>query len=329
METMIRPRIGVSTCLLGQKVRYDGGHKFDRWIAGPLRELADLVDVCPEVEIGLGTPREPIRLARVNGAIRLRGQGSGDDHTGAMTAFAQARVAELDAAGLDAYLLKAKSPSCGLERVPIWPGDERVPGARVERDGQPERDGRGLFARILTETLPALAVEDEGRLNDYGLRERFLAHAWTAARLRALRADGVTTARLQGFHRAHKFLLMAYAPAVYRELGSLVAQTPDPTEAAARYAEALGRAFARAASVGRQVNTLQHAAGMLRERASDDEREELAGLIARYRSGLLPLVAVTTLLTHHARRRAGWGPADWLLEQVYLAPYPPELAIPG
>lgn len=322
---MTRPRIGVSTCLIGQLVRYDGGHKLDRWIAGPLSEHADLVDVCPEVEIGLGTPREPIRLARVNGEIRLRGQGSGDDHTDAMTAFARTRIAELEGAGLDAYLLKAKSPSCGLERVPIWPGDERVPGARVEREGQPERDGRGLFARILTETLPALAVEDEGRLNDHGLRERFLAHAWTAARLRTLQQEGVTAARLQAFHRAHKFLLMAYAPAVYRELGALVARATDPPAASVTYGERLGAAFAQAASVGRHVNTLQHAAGMLRQQATDDERTELADLIERYRARLIPLVAVTTLLRHHARRRAGWQAADWLLEQVYLEPYPATL----
>jgi uncharacterized protein YbgA (DUF1722 family)/uncharacterized protein YbbK (DUF523 family) len=310
--TEVKPRVGVSTCLLGQQVRYDGGHKHDRWITGVFSQHVELIDVCPEVEIGLGTPREPIRLERIEGDVRLVGQTSKDDHTQTMLEFSRRRVEELGQ--LDAYLLKAKSPSCGLNRIPIW-----------NAEGQPERNGRGVFADVLTELRPELAVEEEGRLNDTPLRERFLAHLFTAARLRHLRAEGVTRSSLQMFHRAHKFLLMSYSPKVYRELGRLVAEATDADRAADDYAGRLSEAFERPAATGRQVNTLQHAAGMLRERLADAEREELVELIGRYRAGTLPLVAVTTLLRSHARRHAGWQPADWLIEQTYLEPYPPEL----
>lgn len=314
----ITPRVGVSTCLLGQQVRYDGGHKRDRWITGVLSKHVELVDVCPEVEIGLGTPREPIRLERVRGEVRLVGQTSKEDHTDAMRSFAERRVLELEAGALDAYLLKARSPSCGLNRISIW-----------NEDGRLDRDGRGVFAQALTQRLPALAVEEEGRLNDGSLRDRFLAHLFAAARLRRLREDGVTRAGLQAFHRAHKFLLMSYSPSQYRALGRLAAEADDPGAAAGSYAERLADAFARPAAVGRHMNTLQHAAGMLHERLSGPERDELVELSRRYRDGDLPLVAVTTLLRSHARRHAGWQTADWLAEQTYLEPYPPELAAFG
>ncbi|MFP5225698.1 MAG: YbgA family protein [Actinomycetota bacterium] len=308
-----RPRVGVSTCLLGQQVRYDGGHKHDRWITGVLSQHVELIDVCPEVEIGLGTPREPIRLERIDGEVRLVGQTSKDDHTEAMLEFSRRRVEELGR--LDAYLLKAKSPSCGPNRIPIW-----------NPSGQPERSGRGLFAGTLTQMRPELAIEEEGRLNDTPLRERFLAHLYTVARLRELTERGATRGNLQAFHRAHKFLLMSYSPKIYRELGRLVAEATDAREAARVYGMRLAEAFQQPASMGRQVNTLQHAAGMLRDRLTDPEREELVELIGRYSRASLPLVAVTTLLRSHARRHQGWRPADWLAEQTYLEPYPPELA---
>lgn len=311
-ESLIRPRIGISSCLLGEQVRYDGGHKHEPWIMGALAAFVDLIDTCPEVEIGLGTPRPPIRLERHAGGTRLVSPNG--DLTEQMRAFADARAQQLLAGGLDGYVLKSRSPSCGLERVPVW-----------NDAGQPERTGRGLFAERLVANAPTLAVEEEGRLRDAALRDRFLAKTWFAARLRAQLHTPMTTARLQALHRREKFLLLAFDPERYRALGRLVAATTDPDATARVYAVEAAIAFDRIGSVGRHVNTLQHAAGMIRERLDDGDRAELAELIERYRSGRLPRAAVTTLLVHHARRLSGWGPAEWLAEQTYLDPYPAEL----
>ena len=204
-------RLGISACLLGQAVRYDGGHKRDPFLAATLGRFVEWVAVCPEVEIGLGVPREPIRLEGDPAAPRLVAANSRRDLTRAMTRFARARAAELARLDLVGYVFKKDSPSCGME------------GVRVHGGGRPRRRGTGLFARAVMARLPLLPVEEEGRLRDPALRASFVARVLAYARWKAALAAGMTGARLAAFHAAHAPQLRAHHPTACRRLGALVA----------------------------------------------------------------------------------------------------------
>jgi uncharacterized protein YbgA (DUF1722 family)/uncharacterized protein YbbK (DUF523 family) len=320
-----RLRIGVSSCLLGQKVRYDGQHKRDDFLTEVLDPFVEWVPVCPELEVGMGVPREAIRLVGKVGAPRLVAERSGADHTEAMQAYAERRVAELAEADLDGYVLKKGSPSCGMERVRVYPA-KRGGGA-----GPPRRDGVGAFARVLMERLPLLPVEEEGRLHDPALRESFVerlfGHArWKRARAEA-RARGKAMSRgdLVAFHTAHKLALLAHSPAAYRRLGALVGTLGKGSIAA--QVEAYGAGFMEAlrtpATRGRHANVLQHMAGYFRDVLGADDRKELEGVVADYGRGLLPLVVPLTLLRHHVRSHG----VAYLAGQTYLDPDPKELCL--
>ncbi len=243
-------RIGVSSCLLGQRVRYDGGHKRDDFV-GLLARFVTLVPVCPEVELGLGVPREPIRLERRGGLVRLVAPESGKDHSEAMRRYAESRVAELERLGLSGYILKKDSPSCGMERVRVW-------GRR-----RPGRTGRGAFAAVLLERLPLLPVQEEGRLHSLPLRECFVERVFAYRRVRSLLDGRGGVAALVRFHAAEKLLLLAHDPAASRRLDRLVARaertsrggsdggSPRGSDLARRYAETYMDALARPASRGR------------------------------------------------------------------------------
>jgi uncharacterized protein YbgA (DUF1722 family)/uncharacterized protein YbbK (DUF523 family) len=308
----VKPRVGISACLLGREVRYDGGHKRDRFLVDGLGPHVEWVPVCPELEIGLGVPRPAIRLESRAGELALVDPKSGAEHTAAMSAFAARRVRELEALELCGYVLKKGSPSCGLERV-------KVHGPR----GGVTRTGTGIFAAALRAALPSLPVEEEGRLADMRLRESFLVRVFSAQRLRALFRPRWTLGQLVAFHTAHKLLVLAHSESAYRKLGRLVAgaRALERAELRARYERELLAALAQPASTRRHVNVLQHALGHLRERATPVARAELAEVIDHYRRGLVPLVAPLTLLRHHVRAQG----IAWLAEQVYLAPYPAEL----
>jgi len=308
-------RLGVSSCLLGQSVRYDGGHKRDSLLTDLLGPYVEWVPVCPEVELGLGIPREPIRLVRRGDEVRLVAERSGTDHTAAMRRLARRRVAELRSLDLSGYVFKKNSPSCGVERVRVHP----------EKPGPPRREGRGLFAAVLMEALPLLPVEEEERLRDPGLRESFVERLFAYRRLQGLLRSRPSGARLAAFHTAHKLQLLAHAPAASRELGRLVAEAGrrPPAALLRRYAAAFMRALARPASRRRHVNVLEHALGHLRGRLDPDSRAELRELIHRYGEGELPLVVPLTLLGHHVRHLG----VETLAGQVYLEPHPRELAL--
>ena len=308
----MKPRVGVSACLLGREVRWDGGHKRDRFLVDALGPHVEWVPVCPEVELGLGIPRPAIRLETRAAALALVDPKSGADHTAAMTSFSRERVRALEALELCGYVLKKSSPSCGLERV-------KVHGPR----GGVTRTGTGLFAAALRSALPSLPVEEEGRLADMRLRESFLVRVFTGRRLRALFRSRWTLGQLVSFHTAHKLLVLAHSESAYRKLGRLVAgaRALERAELRARYERELLAALAQPASTRRHVNVLQHALGHLRERTTAAARAELAEVIDHYRRGLVPLVAPLTLLRHHVRAQG----IAWLAEQVYLAPYPAEL----
>jgi uncharacterized protein YbgA (DUF1722 family)/uncharacterized protein YbbK (DUF523 family) len=310
-----RPRIGVSACLLGQKVRYDGGHKHDRWVTDVLGIWVEFVPVCPEVEIGLGTPRPTIRLERLGGALRLVCPTSGSDHTTAMNTFAEKRSAALARAHLCGYILKKDSPSCGLERVRVY-----------DRNGVPARDGRGLFAAALVQRLPSLPVEEEGRLNDPRLRENFVTRIFAHQRWIEIERAGITRARLFRFHERHKYVLMAHSQAGMRRLGHLLGNASKRTDVAGladEYLESFTAAMQRVPTPKNHANVLQHIAGYFSDALDPGDRAELAGTIDDYRLGRLPLVVPVTLVRHHVRRHQ----VPYLLDQVYLSPHPAELML--
>ncbi len=308
--------IGVSACLLGEQVRYDGGHKRNVFLLEELARHVRFVPVCPEVGIGLGVPREPIRLVRREGEERLVGE-SGADHTHAMRAWAAATATDLRERDLSGFVLKKGSPSCGLERVKVW----------HERSERPSPEGRGMFARVLADELPGLALEEEGRLNDAGLREHFVDRVFGHARVRDFFAADWSADDLVRFHAAEKVAVLAHDPEIARELGRLVAAQRElaPEALAVRYRELHAVAFARRATPGRQANALMHLAGHLKDTLGSDDRRELRDAIEDYRAGLVPVAVPLALLSRHLRATE----ADWARSQSYLEPYPKELGLRG
>lgn len=325
MTELPRVRLGISACLLGQEVRYNGGHKRDAFLTDVLGRYVDWVDVCPEVEIGLGTPRPSMRLVRIGrGAaseteeaqVRLVTPETGVDHTEAMRAWAARRAEELAGLDLDGYVLKKDSPSCGMERVKLYP----------EEGGAPVKEARGLFAEALLRRLPHLPVEEEGRLNDPPLRENFIARVFAHARWRQAEAAGWTRAALMRFHEKHKLLLMARNQAGMRRLGRLLGDSAPKDHLgalAAAYREGLTEVLRRPPTRRGHTNVLQHMAGYVSDGLDPDDRRELRETIDRYRLGLLPLIVPMTLLRHHVRKQG----VEYLQGQTYLEPHPHELML--
>jgi uncharacterized protein YbgA (DUF1722 family)/uncharacterized protein YbbK (DUF523 family) len=310
----VRLRVGISACLLGQEVRYDGGHKRDHFLTDTLGQFVEWVPVCPEVELGLGIPRESIRLEGDAAAPRLVAPKSGRDHTAAMARLARQRVAALAGQDLAGFVLKKDSPSCGMERVRVFRGS-----------GPPARSGVGAFARTLMERLPLLPVEEEGRLSDPTLRENFVERLFAYARWRAYAAGRPTRGGLVQFHTAHKLTLLAHEPAAYRRLGVLVAHAKEHPLGVvlSRYGEGFMAALRVRATPARHANVLEHMLGYFSRDLPQPEREELVQVIADHRRGLVPLVVPLTLVRHHVRRLA----VAYLQGQTYLDPHPKELML--
>lgn len=307
-------RVGISACLLGREVRFDGGHKHDHFLTDTVGPFVTYVPACPEVEVGMGTPRETIRLERRSEGIRLVAPKSGTDHTDAMRAYARRRVEALAAEDLSGYILKKDSPSCGMERV-------RVYGEK----GVAERTGRGLFAEELLRAFPLLPVEEEGRLNDPRLRDNFFVRVFAYRRLQSLFGGRWTLGGLVAFHTAEKLLLLAHDPKGYSHLGRLVAGVKGRTreEAAGEYARTFMASLSRLATVKKNVNVLQHMAGYFREILSLEARRELHSVIEDYAGGLVPLVVPLTLFRHYVRLHS----VAYLRGQTYLEPSPKELML--
>jgi uncharacterized protein YbgA (DUF1722 family)/uncharacterized protein YbbK (DUF523 family) len=309
-------RIGVSSCLLGAKVRFDGGHKRSDFLVDKLGSFVEFVPVCPEVEIGLGVPRETLRLVRdgTAHAIRLVANQTAIDHTKAMNSYAERRVMALGREGLSGYILKKDSPSCGMERV-------RVYGS----SGMPTRDGLGLFAAALMRRYPNWPVEEEGRLNDPHLRENFVERVFAYRRLRSFFSSRWTLGGLVRFHTTHKLTLMAHSPKAYRELGRFIADAKRMARdnVPERYESAFMEALKKLATTARHANVLQHMLGYLRPHLDQDSREELVTLIEDYRRGLVPLIVPIALFRHYVRK----FDVAYLRGQVYLEPHPKELML--
>jgi uncharacterized protein YbgA (DUF1722 family)/uncharacterized protein YbbK (DUF523 family) len=308
-------RIGISSCLLGDEVRFDGGHKRDLFLTGTLAPCVEWVRVCPEVEVGMGVPREPVRLVNVGGDTRMITTRTSIDHTDSMRAYAARRTKELESLGLRGYVLKKDSPSCGMERVKVY-----------ARDGNaPVRSGVGLYAAILKQRFPELPVEEEGRLRDPVLRENFIERVFAYDRLRGLFDGRWTMNGLIAFHTAHKMALLAHSTTAYQELGRLVAagKTLPRAERRRRYEQLFMRTLARPTTTARHTNVLMHMAGHLKKLLDEGARRELAECIDEYRRGLVPLVVPLTLLRHHVRAHR----VAYLAGQTYLEPHPRELML--
>lgn len=298
-------RIGVSSCLLGQKVRYDGGHKRNDFVVEGLGSRVDFVPVCPEVELGLGTPRATLRLIRQGDDVRLIMAG-GHDYTTAMRTYAKRRVDQLKDDDLSGYVLKKDSPSCGMTRVKVY-----------EETGIPAKTGRGVYAEALLARWPHLPVEEEGRLQDEALRENFLERVLAYHRLQQMFSGRWTIGQLVAFHTAHKLAVLAHTTEGYRRLGRLVAEAramgrPDLREA---YTSEFMQAMTLLATPRKHANVLMHMLGYFRGQIDAGDREELLSAIERFRVGQIPRLVPLTLIRHHVRRCE----VAYLAGQTYLS----------
>jgi uncharacterized protein YbgA (DUF1722 family)/uncharacterized protein YbbK (DUF523 family) len=307
-------RIGISACLLGQEVRFDGGHKRDRFLTDTFGQFVQWVPVCPEVEAGFGTPREAMRLVSADGRLRLVTVKTGIDLTDRMETYARRRVEQLARETLSGYVLKKDSPSCGLERVKVYDA-HRVPS----------RSGRGVFAAALHDRHPFLPLEEEGRLSDPRIRDNFIERVFAYRRLQDLFGGRWTVGSLVAFHTAHKLTLMAHSIKAYQELGRLVAGAKSSSRAdlQSRYTEGFMRALETMATPRRHTNVLQHMAGYFKTTLDPASKAELQATIEDYRQGLVPLIVPITLVRHHVQRHA----VTYLAGQVYLQPHPKELML--
>jgi uncharacterized protein YbgA (DUF1722 family)/uncharacterized protein YbbK (DUF523 family) len=307
-------RVGVSSCLLGNEVRFDSGHKRAPFLVDTFGPYVEWVPVCPEVELGLGIPRPTLRLERAGADVRLVMPKTGADYTDAMRRYAEKRVARLAADELCGYVLKKDSPSCGMERVKVY-----------DTNTIPSKSGRGLFAEALMRRFPNLPVEEEGRLNDPPLRENFIERVFAYHRMQSFFAPRWGLGGLVALHTAHQLQLMAHAPRAYAELGRLVARAKAVPRAELRelYESAFMHALAVVATPWRQVNVLQHILGYFSKQLDAGARQELVSLLDDYRSGLVPLVVPLTLTRHYVRRFA----IAYLQGQTYLEPHPKELML--
>lgn len=307
-------RVGISRCLLGEKVRFDGGHKRDAFINNMLSRHFEFVSVCPEVAIGLGIPRPPIRLVGSTDNPRVLGvRDPSIDVTAPLNDYSRRQAQQLG--GLSGFILKKDSPSCGMERVRVY----------SEEKGMPAHRGAGVFAHHLMQTLPHLPVEEEGRLNDPVLRENFVTRVFAYHRWQRLLAGRLTPGALTDFHARHKYLLMAHSQAAYQRMGRMLSQLSgtDLRKVAAEYETELMGALKRRVNRKRHVNVLQHIMGYLKRSIDAGDKQELVDSISAYRRGEVPLVVPITLMRHYFRRH----PDPYIEQQVYLRPHPEDLSL--
>lgn len=306
-------RIGISSCLTGNEVRYDGAHKLNRYIMQTLGEYFEFVSYCPEVAIGMGVPRPPIRLVNLNGQIEARGvKDPSINVTQSLIDYAN-KIAPT-CKGLAGYIFKSKSPSCGMERVKVY-----------SETGHPVDSASGLFAHSIMAHNPSLPIEEEGRLMDPVLRENFVERVFIYHRWREYVAEGLTPSKLVEFHSRHKFNVLAHDEPIYRELGRVVADAGkgDIQNIAEHYIKLLMNGLKQRSTRNKHVNVLQHIMGFLKKHLSTADKQEMQQVMDDYHRGVVPLIVPITLLKHYLRLY----PDDYISSQYYLAPHPKELAL--
>jgi uncharacterized protein YbgA (DUF1722 family)/uncharacterized protein YbbK (DUF523 family) len=304
--------VGISACLLGESVRYDGAHKYHSYIERTLGQYFQFRSFCPEVEAGLGVPRPPVQLRAFDGAIRVVGV---KDHTFEVGAALQAAAQRQNdwLGGLCGYILKKDSPSCGMERVKVYVDDI------------PTRSGSGVFAAYLLQHFPDLPLEEEGRLGDALLRENFIRRVFVRYRWLALQQQGLSVQGLMQFHSRHKLIAMSHNQNLAKELGRLIASATAANLqlVAQQYLHDLMACLKIVATRGNHVNVLQHIQGYLKKTLSADDKQELQEIIESYRLGHVPLIVPLTLLRHHFRHQAD----AFIAASYYMDPHPAELAL--
>jgi uncharacterized protein YbgA (DUF1722 family)/uncharacterized protein YbbK (DUF523 family) len=306
-------RVATSSCLLGEEVRFDGGHKHNGYLTKTLARYFEMIPFCPEVAIGLGVPRPPIRLMSIDGQVRVVGVADPAlDVTEDLVAYGRTVAARLN--DVSGYIFKRGSPSCGMERVRIY-----------SDKGMPMDSGAGRYAQTIMQELPLLPTEEEGRLMDPVLRENFIERVFVYHRWQSLCRSGLTPARLVDFHTNHKFSILAHDEPAYRELGKIVAGAgnADLPQLVERYATLLMTAMKKRATRKLHSNVLTHIMGFLKDKIDSDDKAELLGVIEKYRHEKIPLIVPITLLKHHLRRY----PDPYIARQVYLNPHPEELML--
>lgn len=307
-------RIGISTCLLGEKVRYNGGHALDRFLRDTLGKYVECVPVCPEVECGFGIPRETFRLMGEPKQPRLVRSLTGVDHTDRMEAWARKRVSELDRENLCGFIFKSDSPSSGMERVKVY-----------DHNGVPRKVGVGIFARMFMEHFPLIPVEEDGLLHDPILRENFIDCIFIYRRYRKTMEDKELIRSLVYFHTRNKLMLMAHSPKHLKQMGNLVAHSGELSKSKLirQYEKLLMEAMSLKPSTAKHTNVLHHIMGYFKKNLSTDEKQELLEVIDEYRRGIIPLIVPVTLMNHYVRKYD----ESYMKEQTYLNPHPMELQL--
>lgn len=307
------PKIGVSACVMGDKVRYDGGHKQSSFVTQQLQPHVTYQPICPELGIGMPVPRPTIHLREMSDGVHLTDSRNGLlDHTEAMQQFFARQLPILEQ--LDGYVVAAKSPSCGMERIKVYDSE----GQLLHRAGQ------GLFTQLLKAHFPHLPVEEDGRLNDAGLRESFITRVFVYHEFRHKVMASLSVHALVKFHSRHKLLVMAYSPVLYRALGRLVAQAKGQEHTIAQeYLALMMQALSKPTNRRKHTNVLMHMQGYFKRDLMPADKRELSQQIDDYRLGRVPLLAPVTLLKHHLRH----FPNAYLAQQSYFDPYPQELGL--
>ena len=307
-------KIGVSACLLGQKVRYDGGHKLDRFLTDTLGQYVSFVPVCPEAECGLGIPRESMHLEGDPEAPRLVTTRTKKDVTDQMLQWAKQRLKALEGENLCGFIFKSKSPSSGLERINVF-----------NEKGMPVKRGSGLFAAAFMKHFPLIPVEDDGRLHDPKIRENFIERIFTMQRWRQVASGRKRIGDLVDFHTRHKLLILSHNQSHYRFMGKMVAAAKDyPLAELFRIYEAtLLEALKHKTTIKKNINVLQHLLGYFKKQISFDEKQEMLQIIDQYRAGYVPLIVPITLINHYVRKYK----QPYLSGQFYLLPHPVALQL--
>ena len=311
---MEKINLGISTCLLGENVRYDGGHKLDRFLTDTLRQYVEYVPVCPEVECGLGVPRESMHLEGNPDSPRLVTIRTKQDMTDRLVQWAQKRVVQLEKKDLCGFIFKSDSPSSGMERIRVY-----------NEKGIPVKKGVGIFTRIFMDHFSLLPVEDEGRLHDPELRENFIERIFTLKRWREVLGKKESRGNVVDFHTKHKLLILSHSPKYYQMMGKLVAQAKNLPlkELYHEYQTLLMESLGLKTTPKKNANVLQHMMGYFKEQLSSDEKQELLEVIDLYRKEIIPLIVPITLINHYVRKYD----QPCLKKQIYLNPHPLELQL--
>jgi uncharacterized protein YbgA (DUF1722 family)/uncharacterized protein YbbK (DUF523 family) len=312
MNTKIR--LGVSSCLLGERVRWNGDHKLDRFLTDTLGKFVEYVPVCPEVECGFDIPREPFRLVGDPDSPRFITSRTKQDYTDRMTQWARKRVIELEKEGLCGFVFKSRSPSSGMERVKVY-----------NEKGIPVKKGVGMFARAFMEHFPLLPVEEDGRLHDLKIRENFIERIFALKRWRELLADKQNRGNLVSFHTKHKMLILSHSPEHHRVMGKLVARAKEVPlkDLYEEYEKLFMEALRLKSTPKKNANVITHILGYFKRQLTADEKQELLEIIGLYRQGNVPLIVPITLVNHYVRKYN----QPYLKEQYYLDPHPLELQL--